>query len=43
VSEISVLKGIFGPKRKEVMGGWRELHDELHKLFSFPNMIRTIE
>jgi hypothetical protein len=31
-----VLKRIFGPKRDEVTGGWRKLHnDELHNLYSF--------
>jgi hypothetical protein len=30
-----VLKKIFGPKRDEVMGGWRKLHNkELHKIKS---------
>jgi hypothetical protein len=28
VSESRVLRRIFGPKRDEVMGGWRKLHDE---------------
>jgi hypothetical protein len=23
-----VLRGIFGPKREEVVGGWRRLHNE---------------
>jgi hypothetical protein len=32
---------ILGPKRDEVTGGWRELHnEELHDLFSSPNIIR---
>jgi hypothetical protein len=31
--EKGVLKRIFGPKREEVAGGWRRLHnEELHKL-----------
>jgi hypothetical protein len=25
-----VLRGIFGPKRDEVIGGWRKLHNEEH-------------
>jgi hypothetical protein len=25
---------IFGPKRDEVTGGWRKLHDELHKFYA---------
>jgi hypothetical protein len=35
---------IFGPKRDEVMGGWRKLHDEeLHNLYSSPNIITMIK
>jgi hypothetical protein len=31
----------FGPKKDEVMGGWRKLHnEELHDLYSSPSMIR---
>jgi hypothetical protein len=40
VFENKVLRRIFGPKRDEVMGGWRKLHnEELHDL----DIIRTIE
>jgi hypothetical protein len=28
VSENRVLRRIFGPKRDDVMGGWRKLHNE---------------
>jgi hypothetical protein len=36
-----VLRRIFRPKRNEVMGGWRKLHnEELHDLYSSPNIIR---
>jgi hypothetical protein len=28
VFENRVLRRIFGPKRDEVKGGWRKLHDE---------------
>jgi hypothetical protein len=36
-----VLRGIFGPKRDEVMGNWRKLHNgELHNLYSSPAVIR---
>jgi hypothetical protein len=39
-----VLKRIFGPKRDEVTGGWRKLHDEeLHNLYSSPSIIRMIK
>jgi hypothetical protein len=35
---------IFVPKRNEVMGGWRKLHnDELHDLYSSPSIIRIIK
>jgi hypothetical protein len=35
VFENRVLRRIFGPKRDEVTGGWRKLHDEeLHNLYS---------
>jgi hypothetical protein len=41
VFENRVLRKIFGPKRDEVTGGWRKLHnDELHGLYSSPNIIR---
>jgi hypothetical protein len=33
-----VLRKIFGPKRDEVTGGWRKLHnEELHNLYSSPS------
>jgi hypothetical protein len=36
------LRRIFGPKRKED-GSWRKLHnDELHNLYSSPNIFRVI-
>jgi hypothetical protein len=38
-----VLKRIFGPKRDED-GSWRKLHnDELHSLYSSPNIFRMIK
>jgi hypothetical protein len=44
VFENRVLRRIFGPKRDEVMGGWRKLHnEELHNLYSSPNIIRMIK
>jgi hypothetical protein len=43
VFENRLLRRIFGPKRDEVMGDWRKLHsEELHNLYSSPNIIRTI-
>jgi hypothetical protein len=39
-----VLRGIFGPKRDEVTGEWRKLHnEELHNLYSSPDIIRQIK
>jgi hypothetical protein len=39
-----VLRRIFGPKRDEVSGEWRKLHnEELHILYSSPNIIRQIK
>jgi hypothetical protein len=39
-----VLMRIFGPKRDEVAGEWRKLHnEELHILYSSPNIIRQIK
>jgi hypothetical protein len=38
-----VLRKIFGPKREED-GSWRKLHnDELHDLYSSPNIVKEIE
>jgi hypothetical protein len=43
VSENRVLRRIFGPKREED-GSWRKLHnDELHRLYSSPNIVRLIK
>jgi hypothetical protein len=39
-----VLRRISGPKRDEVTGDWRKLHnEELHNLYSSPNIIRMIK
>jgi hypothetical protein len=38
-----VLRRIFGPKRDEVTGEWRKLHNkELHDLYSSPSIIRIM-
>jgi hypothetical protein len=43
VFENRVLRKIFGPKREED-GSWRKLHnDELHDLYSSPNIVRVIK
>jgi hypothetical protein len=35
-----MLRRIFGPKREEVSGSWRKLHnDELHKFYTLLNMV----
>ena len=39
-----VLRRILGPKRDEVTGEWRKLHNEkLNDLYSSPNIIRVIK
>jgi hypothetical protein len=44
VFENRVLRRTFGRKRDEVTGGWRKLHNqELHNLYSSPNIIRMIK
>jgi hypothetical protein len=44
VFENRVLRRIFEPKRDEVTGGWRKLHnEELHGLYSSPSIIRVIK
>jgi hypothetical protein len=44
VFENRVLRRIFGPKRNEVLGGWRKLdNEELHDLYSSPSIIRIIK
>jgi hypothetical protein len=44
VFENRVLRRIFGPKRDEVMGEWRKLHnEELCDLYSSPSTIRIIK
>jgi len=39
-----VLRRIFGPRRDEVTGEWRRLHNEdLNNLYSSPNIVRVIK
>jgi hypothetical protein len=42
--ENRVLRRIFGPKRDEVTGGWRKLHnEELRNFYSSRSIIRMIK
>jgi hypothetical protein len=42
VFENRVLRRIFGPKKDEVTGEWRNLHnEELNGLHSSPNIVRV--
>jgi len=42
--ENGVLRRIFGPKRDEVTGEWRKLHNEkLNNLYRSPNIVRVIK
>jgi hypothetical protein len=44
VFENRILRRIFGPKRDEVMGEWRKLHnEELLNLYSSPDIIRQVK
>jgi hypothetical protein len=44
VFENRVLRRIFGPKRDEVTGEWRKLHnEELRDFYSSPSIIRIIK
>jgi hypothetical protein len=44
VFENKVLRRIFGPKRDEVTGVWRKLHnEELNVLYCSPNIVRVIK
>jgi hypothetical protein len=44
VFEHRVLRRIFGPKRDEIIGGWRKLHnEELCNFCSSPDIIRMMK
>jgi hypothetical protein len=44
VFEHRVLRRIFGPKKDEVTGEWRKLHnEELHDLYSSPSIVRIMK
>jgi len=44
VFENKVLRKVFGPKRDEVTGEWRKLHnEELNDLYSLHNIVRVVK
>jgi hypothetical protein len=44
VFENRVLRRIFGPKREEMAGGWRKLHnEEFRNLYTSPNITGAIK
>jgi hypothetical protein len=43
VFENRVQRRVFGPKRDEVTGEWRKLHnEELNDLYCLPNIVRVV-
>jgi hypothetical protein len=44
VFESRVLRRVFGPKRDELTGEWRKLHNlKLNDLYSLPNIVRVVK
>ena len=42
--ENRVLRRVFGPKRDEVTGEWRKLHnEELRDLYFLPNIVQVVK
>jgi hypothetical protein len=43
VFENRMLRRVFGPKKDEVTGEWRKLHNERSDLYSLPNIVRVVK
>ena len=44
VFENRVLRKVFGPRKDQVTGEWRKLHnEELNDLYSLPNIVRVVK
>ena len=44
VFENRLLRRVFGPKRDQVTGEWRKVHnEELRDLYSLPNIVRVVK
>jgi hypothetical protein len=43
VLENRVLRRIFGPKRQELVGGWRLHNEELRNLYASLKIVRVIK
>jgi hypothetical protein len=44
VFENRVSRRVFGPKRDEVTGEWKKLHnEELNDLYSLPYIVRVVK
>jgi len=42
--ENRVLRRVFGPKRDEITGEWRKLHnEELRDIYPLPNIVRVVK
>jgi hypothetical protein len=44
INYVRVLRRVFGPKRDEMTGEWRKLHnEELNDPYSLPNIVRVVK
>jgi hypothetical protein len=41
--ENRMLRRVFGPRRDEVTGEWRKLHNEELNVYSLPNIVRVVK